>query len=1354
MLNFPLVKAVLGWRGRRGETEKLYLPKTHVAYFKKSANYSFRAHRNKPDEDKPWELLSKIEVPTGSLGDSLGQRYGVLSIAFPTHKDHLTDTQAADIIGLPAHVLFAEGKYTEAGHRDLTFEGSKYLSVDPRATESPYRIRQPKTWMGTPAMIKICERALRECEGLDKKKTAAANQKLREEAIAAGKNPKDIKPVQIFRSGVKVERLVSPHPKWPVAGKKNEIYIVYNQYWTDESGKLVRNDWSYMMDMIGAGKTHEERMKIFIRAGKELHSTPITNKRVVRVLIEEIKTTKNGKASADGDFNLRGDCGQPSGEVLVRAYPVSDVVDQARYMLETVLGRKVKRGLATDKGFFILKGRAVTCTDGELRSLDGSTIIPKDVADAVTTMDNMKWLPKGHSYKPGDVVECVFIYSKNEDSMKKDEYKFNLLAYFLGHWDEESRAKIKAMFRRRFAKIAKIMLAPADNILSKINGIMGKDASDESLSIGELLAKYYLGLIAWGQQVELVQKLFAKGKSVEIKASDYPSIIFKEEWCGKKLKRGEFLASAEFIEKSLEPYNKVGKSITLARYPFVSYQSFMCMKHVGLAEYMPGRMLILHPDDAVYCQGDGDDHISALMELNSTFKPSDEIAPFIARDVEDRGYAFTQLELYFKGAVAQSGIGTTFNLMLSSLVGVQDRTRLEKTHPLYLSKEEAAEKLDTIYTVFGGALDMFAQGIKKNLVMPELIELRKLSEELIGYDPESIDENTLKYGSKVGNGMQAALIYLGKLAPKVLAPLVERLWKVDKMRWSLPKRGVVVHRKLEGANAAIRKVIDDKIMEGWIPKSKRGENFLNFEFGSEVIWQQQLTAIIENYAGMRLPEIQHKMNEEITACEAEPALIRYLDAYAYAAYKIQEKCDNIVSLEKKHAEDATKLKEFRVKGLAPRLNTMNGLLLLASQMDGDKFLPPDESEMFDDAEAEKKEEKKVKDTGPIDVWHYRGDKWSKLSNLAQRPFKNKGKYYYSVEHAYQSWKSGKFDEETFNKYKSGDQKIAGRMGTKTDDNWNIKMMKKVIRESMKQNPKIIKLLLRTGDREITHVNDKGIWKTEFPRILMELREEFRNTPDDDKTNEPKDPKGPEAPNKENKVKKENKSFRVGITEAGDAGMNKSWLAKADKYSLIVAITKSPSRLLDVEIPDNTIIHCSITGQGGTKIEPNVKPWTEEIEAYHKLVAKYGKDRVVLRIDPIFCTKKGLARAKEVFEHAEGRVRVSYMDMYPHVKERFAAAGITVPKEHMGFHAPADIRMEASKMFPGAEACGEPGLTAKGCVSKDDLVAIGLDENLATGKSNQRHACLCIAAKEELLPRVNRPCAHGCLYCYWKGDLPK
>lgn len=62
-------------------------------------------------------------------------------------------------------------------------------------------------------------------------------------------------------------------------------------------------------------------------------------------------------------------------------------------------------------------------------------------------------------------------------------------------------------------------------------------------------------------------------------------------------------------------------------------------------------------------------------------------------------------------------------------------------------------------------------------------------------------------------------------------------------------------------------------------------------------------------------------------------------------------------------------------------------------------------------------------------------------------------------------------------------------------NWNIgtasNIMKALLKASFEQNPQAAQRLLDTGNASLTHTQDKGKWGTEFPKLLMEVREELR-----------------------------------------------------------------------------------------------------------------------------------------------------------------------------------------------------------------------------------------------------------------------
>ena len=248
-------------------------------------------------------------------------------------------------------------------------------------------------------------------------------------------------------------------------------------------------------------------------------------------------------------------------------------------------------------------------------------------------------------------------------------------------------------------------------------------------------------------------------------------------------------------------------------------------------------------------------------------------------------------------------------------------------------------------------------------------------------------------------------------------------------------------------------------------------------------------------------------------------------------------------------------------------------------------------------------------------------------------------------------------------------------------------------------------------------------------------------------------------------KKIDKSQRIGVTESGEISFN---LDAFDRlYDGNIIITK---RLTDkvieklIEYKDKIILHLTVTGMGGTRIEPFV-PKAEDTHA--KLVklieGGFPLSHIVIRVDPIVPTDKGVETATSVLKRFKGlgikRVRISFLDNYKHVRERFKENGI---KELYGgkFHESLDIRLKylddikkcAEECgFESVEACGEPGIESISCLSQKDIDILGLtDEIELVGSAEQRDSCGCPANKSELLRVKPHRCENACLYCYWKN----
>nr|DAF73446.1 MAG TPA: hypothetical protein [Caudoviricetes sp.] len=138
-----------------------------------------------------------------------------------------------------------------------------------------------------------------------------------------------------------------------------------------------------------------------------------------------------------------------------------------------------------------------------------------------------------------------------------------------------------------------------------------------------------------------------------------------------------------------------------------------------------------------------------------------------------------------------------------------------------------------------------------------------------------------------------------------------------------------------------------------------------------------------------------------------------------------------------------------------------------------------------------------------------------MSNFAIRPFTHTfedgiQKTFQSVEQAFHYIKGLLFApqdaynnnvlDNIMNTTSGGELRRLGRKIKGLDvakwDASSSNVMKQLLKESFEQNPKAAQRLLDTGNVTLTHNQDRSTWKTEFPRLLMEVRDELRKSQSD------------------------------------------------------------------------------------------------------------------------------------------------------------------------------------------------------------------------------------------------------------------
>ena len=118
------------------------------------------------------------------------------------------------------------------------------------------------------------------------------------------------------------------------------------------------------------------------------------------------------------------------------------------------------------------------------------------------------------------------------------------------------------------------------------------------------------------------------------------------------------------------------------------------------------------------------------------------------------------------------------------------------------------------------------------------------------------------------------------------------------------------------------------------------------------------------------------------------------------------------------------------------------------------------------------------------------------------------------------------------------------------------------------------------------------------------------------------------------------NIKFGITERGDIAFDDGWInpVRNGDVSAAILISKgmpTPSgKEAMLAMKDKLIFHATTTGFGGTILEPNVKPTSERLQEVTDFCKSgFPESHVVIRVDPMIPTAKGIKRAEAVVAEA-------------------------------------------------------------------------------------------------------------------------
>ena len=113
---------------------------------------------------------------------------------------------------------------------------------------------------------------------------------------------------------------------------------------------------------------------------------------------------------------------------------------------------------------------------------------------------------------------------------------------------------------------------------------------------------------------------------------------------------------------------------------------------------------------------------------------------------------------------------------------------------------------------------------------------------------------------------------------------------------------------------------------------------------------------------------------------------------------------------------------------------------------------------------------------------------------------------------------------------------------------------------------------------------------------------------------------------------------IGITERGDIEFDNQWMFRFHNMDFCILISKGLPPIQGQNFmknnADRIIFHATTTGYGGSILEPNVMPYKQRLDKL-KVFCDDGFpiNQVVIRVDPIISTQKGVELAKNVIQYA-------------------------------------------------------------------------------------------------------------------------
>jgi len=206
-----------------------------------------------------------------------------------------------------------------------------------------------------------------------------------------------------------------------------------------------------------------------------------------------------------------------------------------------------------------------------------------------------------------------------------------------------------------------------------------------------------------------------------------------------------------------------------------------------------------------------------------------------------------------------------------------------------------------------------------------------------------------------------------------------------------------------------------------------------------------------------------------------------------------------------------------------------------------------------------------------------------------------------------------------------------------------------------------------------------------------------------------------------------------------------------------AILKNPYKEVLSDF-DQLYVHLTITGLGGTEVEPNVPGYKKALSVLPDLIDFVGSpDRIRIRPDPLIRLKQNdtiidnFENVKKIISTAQScgvnTFSTSFCSPYEKVINRLFRHGYRLLQSSRSEQIQRYNVLEKFTKPGILYACNIPGAPVSKCIDGDLLSRLHpLQEACSnTRAKNQRELCGCTHSVD--LGWYNMVCKSGCLYCY-------